>query len=204
VCDEKNDVRDDKDIGRCAVKIALPESPRVRKPRAAETAILFTVSRQLFAIAAEAVQEIRSTDAIAGAAAEFELAAVAKVRHTIEHNRRRYYVVNACAHFHLRVTRPTLVLILRQLRTAVLVDRIERMTELDAVYDLPLAFSGDERHWYRGLAYLNDHVIPVINPRGFLTPDQFRLLDAHYESSSSPVAPEAVEVGANTSTKESR
>ena len=79
-------------------------------------------------------------------------------------------VVSGCAHFGLRVTRPTLVLILRQIRAAVLVDSIERMAEIPSVYALPQAFHGEERQWYRGLAYLEDRVIPVIKPDGFLTP----------------------------------
>jgi hypothetical protein len=171
------------------MKIAPPDAPRPRKLRASEPAILFAVSRQLFAIAADAVQEIRSTDSIAGAASEFESPAVPKVRHTLERGPRHYYVVNACVHFRLRITRPTLVLILRQLRVAVLVDRIERMTELPPVFDLPLAFSGEERHWYRGLAYLNDHVIPVVNPRGFLTAQEFRLIEGSSENASQPLTP---------------
>jgi hypothetical protein len=160
------------------MKIAPQESPRVRKSITSEPAILFAVARRLFAIAADSVQEIRSTDSIAGAASEFESPDVPTVRHTIERDHRQYYVVNACAHFHLRIERPTLVLILRQLRVAVLVDCIERMTELPAVYDLPRAFSGEERRWYRGLAYMNDIVIPVVDPRGFLTAEEFRRLDA--------------------------
>jgi chemotaxis signal transduction protein len=159
------------------MKIATQDAPRPRKLLAAEPAILFAVSRQTFAIAADAVQEIRSTDSIAGAASEFECPEVPKVRHTFERAHRQYYVVNGCAHFRLRVTRPTLVLILRQLRVAVLVDRIERMTELSGVFDLPLAFSGDERLWYRGLAYLDDHVIPVVDPRGFLTAEEFHRIE---------------------------
>jgi len=159
------------------MKIAALDAPRPRQFRAAEPVILFTVSRQSFAIAADAVQEIRSTDSIAGAAAEFHLEQVPKVRHTFQRGHRQYYVVNACTHFGLRISRPTLVLILRQLRAAVLVDRIERMTELSAIYDLPRAFSGEETRWYRGLAYLDDHVIPVCDPRGFLSPGEFRLLD---------------------------
>ena len=159
------------------MKIAAQEPSRLRHSRAVEPAILFTVSRQLFAIAADAVQEIRSTDSIAGAASEFDCPEVPKVRHTFERSHRQYYVVNACAHFGLRVTRPTLVLILRQLRVAVLVDRIERMTELPSIYDLPLGFSGYERRWYRGLTYVEDHVIPVVDPRGFLTPEEFRQIE---------------------------
>jgi chemotaxis signal transduction protein len=170
------------------MKIAQQDAPRPRKLLATEPAILFAVSRQLFAIAADAVQEIRSTDSIAGASREFETAAVPKVRHTLERGPRQYFVVNACAHFGLRTSRPTLVLILRQLRVAVLVDRIERMTELPAVFELPLAFSGAERRWYRGLAYMNDHVIPVVDPRGFLTAEEFHVLDGALQTSA--ISPE--------------
>lgn len=159
------------------MKIAAQDAHRPRQSRSAEAAILFTVSRQLFAIAADAVQEIRSTDSIAGAASEFACPEVPKVGHTFERAHRQYYVVNGCAHFGLRVSRPTLVLILRQLRVAVLVDRIDRMTELPGVYELPLAFGGDERRWYRGLTYLDDHVIPVVDPRGFLTANEFRQIE---------------------------
>ena len=159
------------------MKIAAQGASRPRKQSVAEPAIIFIVSRQVFAIAADAVQEIRSTDSIAGIASDFESPDVPKVRHTIERSHRQYYVVNACTHFRLRVSRPALVMILRQRRVAVLVDRIERMTELPAVHDLPLAFSGEERRWYRGLAYLNDHVIPVVDPRGFLTPEEFRRIE---------------------------
>jgi chemotaxis signal transduction protein len=94
-------------------------------------------------------------------------------------------VVNACTHFNLPVTRPTLVLILRQLRVAVLVDKIERMAEISAVHTLPHAFIGDERRWYRGLAYVEDHVIPVIEPAGFLTREEFKALERVTKSSAS-------------------
>jgi len=142
-----------------------------------ETVILFFVARQMFAIAADSVQEIRSTDSLAGSANEMEQSEVPKVRHTIERNRRTYFVVNAGVHFNLPVTRPALVLILRELRVALLVDRIERMAEISAVYALPQAFSGSERRWYRGLAYVDDVVIPVVQPAGFLTLEEFQQLD---------------------------
>jgi chemotaxis signal transduction protein len=147
---------------------------RVHHP---ERVILFYVSGQIFAIAAEAVQEIRSTDSLAGAALEIENPLLPKVRHTLERGRHTYYVVNACLHFHLPVARAALVLILRQLRVAVLVDRIDRMAEISALYALPEAFAGQERSWYRGLAYLDDMVIPVIDPAGFMSAQDFRSLD---------------------------
>jgi chemotaxis signal transduction protein len=157
--------------------IAAHESHKPQRIRRPEQVILFSIARQTFAIAAEAVKEIRSTDSLAGAAIEFESSEVPKVRHCIERGHRTYYVVNGGSHFHLPTTRPTLALILRQFRAAVLVDAIERMTEIAAVHPLPLAFSGEERTWYRGLAYLDDCVIPVVNPGGFLTRQQFEQLD---------------------------
>ncbi len=157
-----------------------PVSGQAAKPqrsRRQETVVLFEVAKHMFAIAAESVQEIRSTDSLAGAAIEIEQPELAKVRHMVERGRHTYYVVNAGMHFNLPVTRPTLVLILRQRRVAVLVDRIDRMAEISAVYSLPLAFAGDERRWYRGLAYLDDMVIPVIDPASFLTREDFQRLD---------------------------
>jgi hypothetical protein len=51
------------------------------------------------------------------------------------------------------------------------------MAEIPGVYPLPASFVGDERRWYRGLAYVDDSVIPVIDPAGFLTSDEFLRLD---------------------------
>jgi len=159
------------------MKIAAQDATKSRRSRSTEAVILFCIGTQTFAIAADAVQEIRSTDSLATAAIEMELAEVPKVRHLVERSHRTYYVVSGCARFGLRVTRPTLVLILRQIRTAVLVDSIERMADIAQVHALPQAFQGEEREWYRGLIYLEDRVLPVIRPEGFLTPQEFARLD---------------------------
>jgi chemotaxis signal transduction protein len=153
------------------------QDAKPRRARRTETVVLFYVANQMFAISADSVQEIRSTDSLAGAACEIENPELAKVRHTIDRGRRTYYVVNAGMHFGLPVTRPELVLILRQFRAALLVDRIDRMADISAVHALPLVFTGEERRWYRGLAYLDDSVIPVVEPTGFLTPQEFQRLD---------------------------
>ncbi len=54
------------------MKFATQTAAKARRVRRSEPAILFTVSNETFAIAADAVQEIRSTDGLAGAALEFE------------------------------------------------------------------------------------------------------------------------------------
>jgi len=147
---------------------------------------VFSVAHQDFAIAAESVQEIRSADSLASTAIELDYVALPKVRHTVERGHHTYYVVNAGTHFSLPVSRPTLVLVMRQLRVAVLVDHIQSMGEISGVYPLPRAFAGEERHWYRGLAYLDDHVIPVVRPSGFLTSEEFQLLDRAARASETP------------------
>jgi chemotaxis signal transduction protein len=163
--------------------IAIKPASNPRRGRHKETVVLFIVANQMFAVAADSVHEIRSTDSIAGAANEIDNPELPKVRHTLDRSGRTYYVVNAGMHFGLPVSRPALVLILRQFRAALLVDRIDRMAEIPGVYPLPLAFTGDERRWYRGLAYLDDSVIPVIEPKGLLTPQDFQRLDrAHREA----------------------
>lgn len=167
------------------MRFASQEAGKSRRGRHTEQVVLFSVAHQTFAIAAESVQELRSTDSLGGTANEITHPEISKVRHTFERSHRTYYVVNAGAHFGLPVTRPTLVMILRQLRVAVLVDRIERMAEIPAVYPLPHAFTGEERRWYRGLAYLDDHVIPVIRPTGFLTREEFQHLDRLAQASAS-------------------
>lgn len=167
------------------MKFAGEHVEKPRRGRAQETVVLFFVANQIFAIAADSVQEIRSTDSLAGSASEIEKPELAKVRHTIERGRRAYYVVNAGVHFGLPVTRPTLVMILRQFRAALLVDRIDRMAEIPAVHPLPLAFAGEERRWYRGLAYLDDTVIPVLEPTGLLTPQEFQRLDRAAQAAAS-------------------
>jgi chemotaxis signal transduction protein len=168
------------------MRIAPQEKGKSRHTPRSEQMILFAVANRMFAIPAAAVQEIRSTDSLAGSANEIEHSEISKVRHMLERSHQTYYVVNAGAHFGLPVTRPTLVLILRQLRVAVLVDRIERMAEIVAIHALPRAFAGDERRWYRGLTYVDDHVIPVIQPAGFLTADEFRRLDLATNATSVP------------------
>ncbi len=159
------------------MKISAPDSHRARRPRPSEPVILFTVANFTFAIAADVVHEIRSADSLSGAAVELGQAEVAKVHHTVERGGRTYYVVSASEHFGLRRTRPTMVLMLHSTRTAVLVDRIENMAEISGFYPLPRAFVGEERRWYRGLAYFRERVVPVVNPGGFLSDKERQRLD---------------------------
>ena len=139
---------------------------------------MFEVAGVEMAIPAGAVHEIRSTDSLAGEAAMLEQKDFPWVRHTIERAGTTHYVVNVGGFFGLPRTRPSLVLVLRGVRCALLVDRIERMDALSAIHALPRAFQGDERRWYLGLALFDDGVVPMLNPCGLLTHEHLERLDA--------------------------
>lgn len=149
--------------------------PRDARPR--EQVVVFSVGDFSFVISAASVQEIRSTDSLGGSVVDLDRSALQKVRHIVERDSRAYYVVSGYEHFHLSVSRPTTVLILRDAPVAVLVDRIEEMAEMRVLLTLPRSFCGEERIWYRGLTVLERKVLPVADPCGFLTEADLRQLE---------------------------
>ena len=152
-------------------------SPAPQNQRRGEQAVVFSIAGYSFLISAGSVQEIRSTDSLGGVVKDLDRPVLRKVRHVVERDARSYYVVSGCEHFHLNLTRPTSVLILRNVPVAVLVDRIDEMAEMRVLLALPRSFQGDERDWYRGLTVLDRKVIPVVNPQGFLSPAELQRLE---------------------------
>jgi chemotaxis signal transduction protein len=153
---------------------------RSATPARQEPVIVFEVAGRQFAIPAGAVHEIRSTDSLAGEATAFDQADFPGVRHTLERGGTTQYVVSVGAFFGLPRSRPSLVLVLRGVRCALLVDRIERMDALSSIFALPRAFEGKERRWYLGLALFEDGVVPMLNPEGLLTREDLERLDARH------------------------
>jgi chemotaxis signal transduction protein len=153
-------------------------SEQKSKPVRTEQIILFRAGNQVFAISSSSVQEVRSVDSLAGVAVEISEPCLRKVRHAIRRGERNLYVVNAALHFGLRPTPAALIFLLRKSRVALLVDGIEKMTTMTRLQALPAAFCHEEREWYRGLAVLDQNVIPVVNPAAFLTPEEIALLDS--------------------------
>jgi hypothetical protein len=70
------------------------------------------------------------------------------------------------------------VFFLRRTRTALLVDGIEKMTTMTRLQALSQAFQGEERGWYRGLTALDQTVIPVVLPEGFLSLEELTILES--------------------------
>ena len=137
--------------------------------RQGESAILFAIGAFSFLIAAEEIDEIRETHEMASVAVETMRTSVAKIKSTVQKGGHIYFVIDGSVHFQLPPSKPTRLVLLRNHPVAVTVDSIDRMTEIDRVLALPRAFIGPERHWYRGLAVLNDRVVPVVNGAAFLT-----------------------------------
>jgi chemotaxis signal transduction protein len=166
---------------------------RQKAPHArTEQIILFRCSTQVFAISSASVQEVRSVDSLAGSPMEIEEPSLPKVRHMFRRGEQNLYVVNGAVHFGLRPSPASLIFLLRRSRTALLIDGIEKMTTMTRLQALPAAFCHEERVWYRGLTVLDQSVIPVVSPEGFLTPDELFLLDARV---SRLAVPETAAVG---------
>jgi chemotaxis signal transduction protein len=164
------------------MKIAPSEPRPGRRTSRSEPVILFSIAGQTFAINANAIQEIRTTDSISAAASEVSLPAIPKVRHRLRRGRKAFHVINGCAHFGLPPSRPTQVVVLRNHRIAILVDSIDRMETMSVLMALPPGFCGPERWWYRGITLVAENVVPVVSPTGFLTEQELAQLDAAAES----------------------
>lgn len=165
-------------------------APAKSHPLRAEQIILFRVSGQLFAISSASVQEVRGVDSLAGVAREISHPSLRKVRHIIQRGEQSHFVVNGAMHFGLPIAPAALVFVLRRTRIALLVDGIEKMTSMTRLQALPQAFCHEERNWYRGLTALDQTVVPVVKPEGFLAPEDLFLLDASLVPHDEPPAPE--------------
>jgi len=159
----------------------FPAAEKSHQPRT-EQIILFRVSGQIFAISSASVQEVRSVDNIAGMARDLPESHLKKVRHSIRRGDRTLYIVNAALHFGLQPHPASLVFFLRRTRTALLIDGIDKMTTMTRLQALSYAFQGEERNWYRGLTALDQTVVPVVHPEGFLSLEELTLLEAAQSS----------------------
>jgi chemotaxis signal transduction protein len=146
---------------------------RQRLPKrqgAHEAVILFTVGGFKFAIAANAVREVRGLEGLeprpAAGAAPIR---IPKVGFTLERNRTIHFVVDAARHFHLPPSKAARVLVLRNEPIAVLTDSTDRIMEISTLHELPLAFTGDER-------IMSGDVVPVVNHNAFLSKSEQAVL----------------------------
>lgn len=147
-------------------------------PLRSEQIILFRIGEQLFALSSSSVQEVRSADSLSGGASEVSAPGIDKVRQFVRRGPNTLFLVSGAAHFGLSTPDGILAFVLRNTRTALLVDSIERMTAMTRLQALPLSFCHEERQWYRGITALDQTVVPVVRPEGFLSDDELIMLDA--------------------------
>lgn len=162
----------------------MRSSRTTRKPPITrEDVILFSVDKMTFAIAAGVVDEIRNLDGLSPFRASFA-ANLLKVKHTLVRAKKdkdkTYFVVDAAKHFQLDHQCSGRVMVLRTGASAVMVDAIDRMTQIATVHPLPLAFTGKERDWYRGIAVHDGRAIPVVREESFLSKAEAASLAAHH------------------------
>lgn len=155
-------------------------APAPANPRAlrSEQIILFRIGEQLFAVSSASVQEVRSADTLSSAATEIGVPDIPKVRYFMRRGEQVLFLVDGAAHFGLPASQGILAFVLRNTRTVLLVHSIEKMSIMTRLQALPLTFCHEERHWYRGLTALDQTVVPVVHPEGFLSSENLTLLDA--------------------------
>lgn len=160
------------------MKISQSRAQASTPRRAQETVILFSAGGAHFAIAAPAVEEIRETAALKNFVSYAFQDRFAKVKHTLDRQGKTTFVVDACAHFRIPEKQPARVMILRHAPAALAVESIDGMKEIYAIHKLPVAFTGEERNWYRGLTLIEARVVPVVRAEAFLSKAETALLAA--------------------------
>ena len=153
-------------------------APTKAGPLRSEQIILFRIGEQLFALSSSSVQEVRSADSLSGGAHEINAPGIDKVRQFVRRGPNTLFLVSGAAHFGLSAPDGILAFVLRNTRTALLVDSIEKMTAITRLQALPLSFCHEERQWYRGLTALDQTIVPVVRPEGFLSDDELMMLDS--------------------------
>ena len=103
-------------------------------------------------------------------------AQIGKLKYTLERNGTTYFVIDAAKHFQLAESQASRVMMLRNAPVGVLVDSTDRIMEISALHVLPGAFTHEERGWYRGLAVVNNAVVPVVNHHAFLNRAELEIL----------------------------
>jgi chemotaxis signal transduction protein len=155
-----------------------PTTPRKPVPLREEQIILFRIGEQLFALSSSSVKEVRSAESLSGGATEIDAPGVEKVRQFVRRGNNTLFLVSGATHFGLSAPEGILAFVLRNTRTALLVDSIEKMTAMTRLQALPHSFCHEERQWYRGLTALDQTVVPVVRPEGFLSDEELLMLDA--------------------------
>jgi chemotaxis signal transduction protein len=178
-----------------------PTTPLKPVPLREEQIILFRIGEQLFALSSSSVKEVRSAESLSGGATEIDAPGVEKVRQFVRRGNNTLFLVSGATHFGLSAPEGILAFVLRNTRTALLVDSIEKMTAMTRLQALPLSFCHEERQWYRGLTALDQTVVPVVRPEGFLSDEELLMLDAALPPPELPSGEDATDADTDLGTE---
>lgn len=146
------------------------------QPPAREDVIAFEVGGYRLAIAASVVKEIRGMDGLQPFTLGGITAKIGKLKYTLERNGTTHFVIDAAQHFQLPASQASRVLVLRNAPIGVLVDSTDRIMEISSLHAVPRPFMHEERIWYRGLAVVNNTVVPVVNHHALLNRAELEIL----------------------------
>jgi len=132
-------------------RVAPPQSRR------GEPVVIFRLGSERFVIASAEVEEIRDLH-------QGHLPSAVAARG----NGRQIPVIAADRIFGVQSAKLEQLLVLKVRRVAVAIDRIEGMAELREIVALPRGFHGQERFWYRGLGFVRQQIMPVVNAAVFV------------------------------------
>ena len=136
------------------------------RARIRETVVLFMVGSHRFAIAANAIEEIRGIERLMPLAPGAGGSRAA--RHTFDARGRRFLAIDAHLLLRMAEAPPQHILVLGGADVGVLVGAVDRMHDIRDIFPLPHALRGEERKWYRGLALIGGQITPVLDPAAFL------------------------------------
>jgi chemotaxis signal transduction protein len=125
--------------------------------RRGEPVVIFRLGSQRFVIASAEVEEIRDLHQ-----------GILPPTIAARSNGKPIPVIAADRVFGVHSARLEQLLVLKLRRVAVAIDRIEGMAELREIVALPRGFHGEERSWYRGLGFVRQQIMPVVNAAIFV------------------------------------
>ena len=142
-----------------------------------ETIVVFRIANMRFGIAAKAVEEICGVDDLSLLPRESR---TRSIKHSLIRRGKEHLVIDGAAFFRIGSAPGERVLLFRGNPMGLLIGNVDCMQDVASLDEVPHAFQGDERHWFRGLVRLFDGVVPLVNPEVFL--DAARSARQHLEA----------------------
>jgi len=148
-----------------------PANPANSRVRLSSSIIRFRVGPYTMGIEAESLREISRDQDLSG------------------QRRKSLTILSAHEIFGVPTGAELHLLVLNPGGVAIRVDRVERMVVTARISPLPQAFQGEERVWFRGLAWVEGVVFPILDPERAWREAHSRACETIYRAGAPPEAP---------------